>query len=274
MLSNFIDEQKGVIFMEVTDIDNDFTAAMGNSGIYPFRLGICLYLADGFLVDAGSGLILKKVKKFLSGKKVNCVGITHVHEDHTGAAAWIKDEFNVPVYIHEASIEEAISDSSVPLYRKLTWGNRKGFAADPMPEYIETEKYRFDVIDAPGHHPHHVVFHEKNKGWLFTGDLYVSRKQAVAFKDENISQAITSFERIVKLDFDTVFCGHSGVQKNGKSRIIEKLNNYIELRERVRALEKKGMSREEIDRELFPGKNLWSIVSGGEWSSLNMVKTV
>jgi glyoxylase-like metal-dependent hydrolase (beta-lactamase superfamily II) len=260
--------------MEVVDIDSGFVAATANSGIYPFRLKVCLYLADGFLIDAGSGLILKKVKKFLSGRKVDCVGITHVHEDHTGAASWIKDTYNVPVYLHEASIEEASISSSVPLYRQLTWGNRKGFAADTMPEYIETEKYRFDVINAPGHHPHHVVFHEKNKGWLFTGDLYISRKQGVAFKDENISRAIASLEKIIKLDFDTVFCGHSGAQKNGKSRIIDKLNNFIELREKVLYFEKKGMSREEINRELFPEKNLWTFVSGGEWSSLNMVKTV
>ena len=260
--------------MEVIDIDSGFAAASANSGVYPFRLKVFIYLADGFLIDAGSGLILKKIKNFLSGRKLTCAGITHVHEDHTGAAAWIKEKFDIPVYIHASSIEEASIKSSVPLYRKLTWGNRKGFAADSMPEYIETEKYRFDVINAPGHHPHHVVFHEKNKGWLFTGDLYISRKQAVAFKDENISRAITSFEKIEKHDFDNVFCGHSGVQKNGKSRITEKLNNYIELRERVLALEKKGMSREEIDRELFPGKNLWSFVSRGEWSSLNMVKTV
>ena len=143
-----------------------------------------------------------------------------------------------------------------------------------MPEFIETEKYRFDVINAPGHHPHHVVFHEKNMGWLFTGDLYVSRRQAVGFKDENISQAITSLEKIKELDFDTIFCSHSGVQKNGKSKITEKLNIFLELRERVLELEKRGLTREEINRELFPGKNMWQSVSRGEWSTLNMVKTV
>lgn len=260
--------------MKISNIDNNFTAAAGSSGIYPFRLNICLYLADGFLIDAGSALILKKIQNFLAERNISSAGITHVHEDHTGAAAWIKEKYNIPVYIHESSIKEASADSSIPLYRRLTWGNRKGFSADPMPEYIETDIYRFDVINAPGHHPHHVVFHEKNKGWLFTGDLYISRKQAVAFKDENISQAINSLEKILKLDFDTVFCGHSGVQHDGKRKFQEKLNNYVELRDRVMELEKKGMTRDDINRVLFPEKNLWTIVSGGEWSSLNMVKTV
>lgn len=260
--------------MKILNIDTNFVAAAASSGIYPFRLNVCLYLVDGFLIDAGSAWILKKIKNFLSGRKVVCAGITHVHEDHTGAAAWIKEHYNVPVYIHEASIEEAAVKSAIPFYRQLTWGNRKGFAADRMPEFIETEKYRFDVIHAPGHHPHHVVFHEKNMGWLFTGDLYVSRKQAVAFKDENISQTITSLEKMKELDFDTIFCSHSGVCKNGKSKINDKLNFFIELREKVIELEKKGLNRVEITRQLFPGKNMWEVVSRGEWSTLNMVKTV
>lgn len=260
--------------MRVLNVDNNFVAALGKSGIYPFRLNICLYFADGFLIDAGSAFILKKIKNFLSDKKVDCVGITHVHEDHTGAAAWIKEHYNVPVYIHEASIEEAAVKSSVPLYRFLTWRNRKGFAADPMPEFIETEKYRFDVIDSPGHHPHHVVFHEKNKGWIFTGDLYIGRRQAVAFKDESISDSINTIERLLKLDFDTIFCGHSGIIKNGKEKFREKLEIFLDLRDRVNTLRREGLSSEEIDKRLFPKKNMWASVSGGEWSTLNMVKTV
>lgn len=260
--------------MIIEKIDDNFYAAAGKSGIYPFRMGICLYLADGFLIDAGSARILKKTKKFLEGKDLHSAGLTHVHEDHTGAAAWIKEKFNVPVYLHKASIEEAAGDSSIPLYRYFTWGDRKAFAADPMPEFIETDKYWFDVINAPGHHPHHVVFHEKSKGWIFTGDLYIGRRQAVAFKDESISDSINTIEKLLKLDFDTIFCGHSGVIKNGKEKFREKLDIFLQLRDQVNALRGEGLSFEEIDKRLFPGKNMWALVSGGEWSTLNMVKTV
>jgi glyoxylase-like metal-dependent hydrolase (beta-lactamase superfamily II) len=143
-----------------------------------------------------------------------------------------------------------------------------------MPDFFETGNYRLDVIAAPGHHRDHVVFHEKNRGWLFTGDLYVSRMQAVAFKDENISDAIDSLTRMLRLDFDTVFCGHSGINKNGKEKIAMKLDNYLRLRGQVNALREQGLGPEDIDKRLFPKKNLWSYVSRGEWSSLNMVRTV
>ncbi|HPS57516.1 MAG TPA: Zn-dependent hydrolase [Spirochaetota bacterium] len=185
-----------------------------------------------------------------------------------------KKKLNVPVYLHPDSIEEASVKSNVPLYRRITWGNRAGFTADPMPPFIKTAKYRFDVIEAPGHHKDHVVFHEKNMGWLFTGDLYVSRRQAVAFKDENINDAINSIENILKLDFDTIFCGHSGIHKDGMDKLKAKLDYFLAFREQVVKLRENGLSSEEINRKLFPDRNLWETISRGEWSSMNMIRTV
>ncbi len=260
--------------MKIERIEDGLTAAHTRSGTFPFKLDLSIYIADGVLIDAGAAAVLNKTKSFIREEGIHCAALTHVHEDHTGAAAWIKENLQIPVYLHRDSIDEASVKSSVPLYRRLVWRNRKGFAADPMPEFIETEKYRLDVINAPGHHKNHVVFHEKNMGWLFTGDLYVSRRQAVAFKDENIGDAIVSIKKILELDFDTIFCGHSGVQKKGKEKFRSKLDYFLNIQEEVRALEREGIDYAEIDRRLFPKKNLWTVISRGEWSTLNMVKTV
>ena len=202
------------MMLERTDDGLIFVKA--KSGVFPARLELCIYIVDTVLIDAGSANILKKTQKLLENEKIGCVAITHVHEDHTGAAAWIKENLKIPVYLHSDSIPEAAEKSDIPLYRRLVWGNRDGFSADPMPAFIDTGRYRLDVINVPGHHKDHVVFHEKRMGWLFTGDLYVSRRQVVAFKDENMNDAINSIKNILELDFDTVFCGHSGIHKNGK----------------------------------------------------------
>jgi len=254
--------------------ENGLIAAETKSGIFPFKLSVWLYIADGVLIDAGSANILKKTKLLIEKEKISCVALTHVHEDHTGAAAWIKEKLKIPVYLNKNSIYEASEKSDIPLYRKMVWGNRDGFTADPMPEFIETGRFRFDVIDAPGHHNDHVVFYEKNMGWLFTGDLYVGRRQVVAFKDENISDAIKSIKKILKLDFGTMFCGHSGIHENGKEKLESKLDFFMELQSKVKGLEQKGLSPEEIDKMLFPKINLWEFISQGEWSSLNMIRTI
>jgi len=258
----------------IEKIGDGLTFVKAKSGIIPLRLEVCLYIADGILIDAGSSHILGKIKKMLEKEKISCAAITHVHEDHTGAAAWIKENLKIPVYIHKDSIAEAAEKSDIPLYRRIVWGNRDGFTADPMPLFLETGRYRLDVINAPGHHKNHVVFHEKKMGWLFTGDLYVSRRQAVAFKDENISDAINSIKSILELDFDTICCAHSGIHNKGKEKLKAKLDNFLQFREQVDNLKRKGLSAEEINKYLFPAKNLWEIVSRGEWSTMNMVRTV
>lgn len=260
--------------MRISIIDEGVRAAKAESGVFPFKLVVYLYNVDGVMIDAGSANILRKTISFMEHEKISCAAITHVHEDHTGAAAWIKENLHVPVYLHKKSIEEAAVKSHIPLYRRLVWGNREGFDADNMPEFIETGKYRLDVINAPGHHPNHVVFHEKNMGWLFTGDLYVSRRQTVAFKDENLSDAIDTITRILDLDFDTILCGHSGIHKNGKEKFREKLDFFLGVKEQVGSLRAEGLTDTEIDRVLFPGRKMWTVISGGEWSSLNMIRTV
>jgi len=260
--------------MIIKRIDDNLLSINTKSGTFPFQLDICLYLADGVLIDSGSSNILKKLRPIMENEKIICAALTHVHEDHTGAAGWIKENLHIPVYIHKNSIDKAAAKSDIPLYRKIVWGNRDGFNADPMPDCIETNKHRFDIIHTPGHHKDHVVIHEKSKGWLFTGDLYVSRRQFVAFKDENISDAINSIRKILELDFDTVLCGHSGIHEDGKEKLKSKLDFFVQIQEQVRLLEKQGLSHEKINKKLFTYTNLWTIVSRGEWSSLNIVKTI
>lgn len=260
--------------MKVKKFADCITIAEAKSGYYPLQLNICLYIAGGVLIDTGSANILKETKSLLRNEKITCAALTHVHEDHTGAAAWIRNNLQVPVYLKEGSIDEAAVKTHIPLYRRLTWGNREGFNADPMPRFIKTGKLKLDVIDAPGHHRDHVVFYEKNRGWLFTGDMYVSRKQVVAFRDENIADAIESLDKLLRLDFDTVFCGHSGVHEKGKEKLRAKLNFFRELQGRVRELEKSGLSHAEIDRRLNPGTSPWSVVSLGEWSTLRIIETI
>jgi glyoxylase-like metal-dependent hydrolase (beta-lactamase superfamily II) len=111
------------------------------------------------------------------------------------------------------------------------------------------------------------------RGWLFSGDLYVRQKQHVSYLDENTADVIATLRRILKLDFDTLFCGHAGVQKDGKTKLRIKLEHFESIQKRVQELYKAGYSVKEITRRLYPKKDLWTIVSGGEWSSYNLIRT-
>lgn len=258
--------------LKFTDYQN-ISIGEGSASLLGSTIRVFLYAADGLLIDTGPSRIAKDSRQFFSKLTIKQAVLTHVHEDHSGMAAWLQDQYQIPVYLHKDSLGYARQRGRYPLYRRMIWGNRKPFHGEELPQQISTSKYLFDVIDAPGHSPAHNVFYEKNQGWLFTGDLYLGSKQLVAFKDENLAQTVATLEKLVKLDFQTVFCAHSGVWQDGKSRLQEKLTYLQDLQYKINELKKQGLNDRQIDDWLFPKKPPITLISGGEWSSLNMVRT-
>lgn len=245
----------------------------GITGISVTRMNIHFYLIDDILIDTGSALLGRSSIPFFRNNPIKAAALTHVHEDHSGMAAWLKNKLEIPVYLHEGDHAEAVYPVPLPLYRRLVWGKRKPFHATPFPECLKTENYKLDVIPSPGHSSNHVVFHEKNKGWLFTGDLYIGPRQYVAFHTENTLETIKSIKLLLELDWDTIFCSHSGVKTNGKERLKRKLDYLESISYQVKKLHNNGLTMEEINKYIFPKKNLWEFVSRGEWSSYRLVST-
>jgi glyoxylase-like metal-dependent hydrolase (beta-lactamase superfamily II) len=143
-----------------------------------------------------------------------------------------------------------------------------------MPERLMTDKYILDVIDAPGHTRYHNIFHEKNQGWLFTGDLYIGTKPVGATYDENMQDIIATIKEILTLDFDLIFCAHSGRVQDGKAMFKKKMDFLLGVQDKVNRLRQQGMDDYEIDKRLYPRKSPVTIVSRGEWSSYNIVNTI
>jgi glyoxylase-like metal-dependent hydrolase (beta-lactamase superfamily II) len=252
----------------------DITIGQGACSLLGTKIVVYLYVVDGLLIDAGPKRLKRESSKFFQENQINQVALSHVHEDHSGMAAWLQRKMQVPVYLHEIAIPEAKKRGKYPFYRQLMWGGRPTFIPQPFPEVLTTGKHIFDVIDSPGHMKYHKVFHEKNQGWLFTGDLYVRSKPVVAFYDENMKDTIASLQKLLQLDFDTVFCAHSGITENGKVVLQEKLDYLLNLQEKVEGLRQQGLPNREIDRKLFPKIPLITKVSRGEWSSYNIISTI
>ncbi len=238
------------------------------------KLSVFIYFVDGLLVDTGPGSLGKDIKIFFQDHEINQVALTHIHEDHCGMAPWLQENIDVPIFLHRDSIDVAEKKAPLPLYRLRLWGERLPFRARIMPDEIRTPNHRFQPIDTLGHCPNHVVFYEKEKGWLFTGDVFVSIKQHVAFREENLAQTIESLKKLLELDFDTMFCAHSGVITNGHRQMEEKLEFLVELQEKIRVLEVRGLTPRQIDRKLFPVKHPMTDYSGGEGTSYHMVETL
>lgn len=252
----------------------DIIIGHGSCGLLGTKIKINLYLVDGLLIDTGPFRLRKDSIDFFNSHKIEQVALTHVHEDHSGMAYWLQKHQGVPIYLHSKAIENAQKKGRYRLYRYLIWGKRKPFNPQPMPRIIETEKYTFETIEAPGHTGFHHAFYEKDQGWLFTGDLYLNEKVIIALYEENMQQTITTLENLLKLDFETVFCTHAGVVARGKEQLKKKLAFLIELQGKVDEYRTRGFTDKEIDKIFYPKRLPISTVSRGEWSTYNIIHTI
>ncbi|WP_019849485.1 MBL fold metallo-hydrolase [Desulfitobacterium sp. PCE1] len=238
------------------------------------KMNVYIYLVDGLLFDTGPSTLQKGTAKFFSQQTIEQVALTHVHEDHSGMAHWLQKNKLVPIYLHSEAIKTAEKRGKYRLYRRLIWGGREPFYPQAMPKVIRTERYTFEAIEAPGHTEFHHVFYEQDQGWLITGDLYIGRKVLLALYEENMLQMIATLEKVLQLDFDTMFCSHAGVVLKGKEKMRQKLDFLTELQGKVRELRAKGLTDGEIDKIIYPKKQAIKTLSGGEWSSYNIIHTI
>jgi len=266
----------GVIFMLECSSYKDINIGMGICGEDDYETKVYVYAIDGLMIDTGAQIMEQDVIEFFKSNHIDQVVLTHNHEDHTGTAPWILKNTNVPVYLNEGAIPSANRPPVMDGYVTKMWGIRDTFDPKPLTDKIVTSsgKYTFEVIHAPGHKPQHDCFYERSQGWLFSGDLYLGTKQFVCYKDENMKQTIESIEKVLQLDFDTIFCAHAGVVENGKVRLEKRLKFLKDLQNQVNEMRSQGMDDRAIDAEIHPFNLTIQDISGGDWSSYNIIHTL
>ncbi len=183
------------------------------------------YLLNGsersLLIDTGLGIcnIYDEVVR-LTDKPITAVA-THIHWDHIGG-----HEFFPDFYAHEAELNWL--NGEFP----LTMEQIKEMVVDrcDLPEGYDVSKYKFfqgnptrvlkdnDTIDiggrlvqivhTPGHSPGHICFWEKERGYLFTGDLVYKHTLFAFFPSTDPQAYLTSLKRVSALPVKHVFPGH------------------------------------------------------------------
>ncbi|OEF99912.1 hypothetical protein BHF71_07330 [Vulcanibacillus modesticaldus] len=242
------------------------------------RLGVFkkvyVYEIDGLLIDTGAHSTFKQLLPFFEQLSVEQIALTHIHEDHSGNAHWWWKNKQVPIYVHNLSLDYAQERGKYPLYRRLFWGNRLPFHAEPFPNLIETNNYQFQIIETPGHSDDHISIYEAENGWLFTGDLYITQKPKLFLSFESIPKTISSLKKLLDLDIDYIFCAHSGKLANGKQKLQDKLDYLLELKNTILDLHQKGYDKNEIVKQLFPKKSILIYLSQNEFSYERAVESI
>lgn len=235
------------------------------------RSKVFIFLVDGMLIDTGAEKMQDELKDALSKLSFDQVVLTHHHEDHTGNAAWIQQNYQVPFFIYSIGQKITDEDGVYPAYRQFTWGNRAAFHTQTLGEQVNSRTLQWQVIHTPGHADDHVALYHPESGRLFTGDLFVSPKTRVVMKNESISRIKTSLRKLLALPFQSVFCSHAGYLENGRALLEQKLHYLEALQEKIIQLYEDGLSQQDIHCQLFPKAYPIVQFSNGEWDSLHIV---
>lgn len=237
---------------------------------------VYIYYVDGLLIDTGYYHMRKEIWAAIRNLKVQQIYLTHHHEDHAGNVNLLSKHFNCKVYASKLCTEIMRQPPRINLIQKVIWGKAKPFTSIRVKEdFIETEKYRFEIIAAPGHAIDMVCLLEKNEGWLFSADLWVANRIKFFMQHESMAQQIESIQKILQYDFDVLLCSHNPQLKNGKACMKQKLAFLKDFYQQVAQLYAEGLTAKAILTKMGMQENkTMKWFSGGALSSVNMVLSV
>lgn len=237
------------------------------------QLKVSVFLLDGLLIDTGPYRKHDELSSLFAQSEITQVVLTHHHEDHTGMAYWLEEQ-GVPLYMHSTGIEQCERRMKLPLYRRVFWGKRLPFHAAPIAETFQTPGYTWEVIHTPGHAADHIALYNKEKGWMFGGDLYVHPRPKSMYRFESLPTLIRSLRRVLTYDFDVYFDSHAGILRDGKKHLQEKLRYLIQVQQEVLFLHNEGATVKDIRKKLFPDKHFMHYISLFENSPKHMINSI
>jgi glyoxylase-like metal-dependent hydrolase (beta-lactamase superfamily II) len=232
-----------------------------------------VYRLGSTVIDTGPPNQWRAVRRFLVEREVRRVVVTHHHEDHSGNLAPIRRTLESKIYSPSAGVAPLRDGFVLRLYQKVIWGRPDRVQSEALPDEIEIGHGRaLRAIPSPGHSTDMTCYLEAQRGWLFTGDLFISQGSRYLRADEDMREQIESLRRILALDFETVFCSHRGVVRSGKKAIRGKLDFLESLCERVRQLRNEGWSSGQITRSLLGREDWLSWMTGFHFSKRNLIR--
>jgi len=179
---------------------------------------------------------------------------THAHLDHAGGAGYLAERYpNAAVRVPETGVRHLVDPGALVAGTKSAVGDQWEHYAEPKPvpdDRIEGvgEGDRIDLGDrelvvrgAPGHAPHHAVYHEPDADVVFAADaagIYVPETDAVTPTTPppqfDFEQCLDDIRLIEDLDPDTICFGHFGPRRCDADLLGEAKRAYVEWVERVR----------------------------------------
>ncbi len=237
---------------------------------------VSAYFVDGLLIDTGSDKTSDELIDFLRTVNLKKAVNTHYHEDHIGGNRKIIEQFGIDIYAHKDSAPLIAAKPFLYPYQEVVFGYPEPADVKILSGTIKTDNCEFRIIETPGHCDGHVVLIETSGRWCFSGDIFTREKIKFIRPEENIGQQIESMNMLISMTNEkmTLFTATGRVIEKGRDALIECVNYLTDLHSKVKRLSNNGMTADQIVTELFGGENIFSQMTNGQFSSLNLVKSL
>ena len=224
-----------------------YLVGSGSSGFSLSHDSDChVYLIDGgaelALIDAGAGLglaqILDRIEALgLDKDKISRLFLTHLHADHAGGAAGLKEalpRLKVAVAKEVAQVLEAGDEKAI----HLDLGKKGGYYAQdyrfrPCPvdlELVEGQEItvgeiKLRVVETPGHSAGHLCFLMEDQGLLhlFSGDnlFFGGRILLQPVADCSLADHLASLLKLRGLGIEVFLPGHGSFSLRHGQRHVD-----------------------------------------------------
>lgn len=235
-------------------------------------LGVHVYRLGDVLIDTGFRHARESLRSWPGLQGLQACVLTHHHEDHAGNVKLLA-RLGVPLLAPPPVREKMQESPALHLYQKVIWGTFEPAAVAPLDEIRLSDGRRLVPVPTPGHSGDHHVYHEPERGLVFSGDLYLGRRVDAAKREENVHDLLRSLRTVRELRPRTLYCAHRGRVDEPVQRLSEKIAGLEEIVGSARRLADRGRSVREIVRELFgrEGRIYW--ITAGDFSHRNLIES-
>jgi glyoxylase-like metal-dependent hydrolase (beta-lactamase superfamily II) len=176
--------------------------------------------SDAVVVDSGYGAhapqTLALIERALAGKRLSRLVNTHCHSDHMGGNAAIQKRYACPTSIPEGEAPLIDRWDEQALILAIADQRAERFRYDDTfrdGDTLEMGGLTWQVISAPGHDTHAVMFYSPEARVLISGDALWENGFGVVFpqlfgRETALAETRATLEAIARLEVDTVIPGH------------------------------------------------------------------
>lgn len=192
----------------------------------------CIFVGSDelYIIDPGTDkeeefehLQVQIEHQLMTGGRVAGVLLTHSHRDHIGAATYLRDQFNVPIWGHRETDRQLAFDVDA----FLEDGQVIEIAGDPG--------WRLKCLHTPGHDPGHICFLEENTRTLLAGDMVAQQGTIIVAPqiEGDMQHYLDSLKRLLNEDFRIIIPAHGMPIAKGKEKIQETIDHRLEREQKV-----------------------------------------